>query len=261
MRTFAVYTIRRIARRALLPLATLAVLMLGVTFVPLPVAAYSCISPHCYNMNVWTGVTPGAHTKIYARNMSTGSGATANDFVTNEEWLLDQSTAGCKATHYGLCWIEAGFIAGQGYTGGAPRYFIGNIEPYSNNVIVEVYTMSTFPVNSWTDVYIDSPQNDFSNYVVNFDNSTYNQHYSTPISQGFTPGVIELGSELSGTLAAHSDEFDFANNSFGGAAGTFYYQTSNGTIAPPPRDPPSGGWVTLPSQSSTGGYFYSYCNC
>lgn len=189
--------------------------------------------------------------------MGVNFNSTSDDFVTNEAWLVQRGSPACSNLGYTLCWIEAGFIASQYYTAGSPRYFLAYRQPNQTFVITPFTTM-TYPVDSLTTVRIFSYNFD-SNFTVAFANDAYNQYFSTPVTNSYTPNQIQTGSELSGTRGATSFEADFAQNAYAGNLGRFYYQTNDGAVNITGRNPPYGGWSQPPSQSSTGGYFYSYC--
>lgn len=74
-----------------------------------------------------------------------------------------------------------------------------------------------------------------------------------------SPNAIQIGQELTGSSGASAPTASFTSNRYADPGNSnFYYQGADaytGTPASPPYD----YWYILPSQSTTGGEFRTYC--
>lgn len=65
--------------------------------------------PHCYGVVIWNRARYfGSGILMRAGEMVQPPGA---NFVDNEMWLIDKTTAACTANRFGMCWVEIGLIS------------------------------------------------------------------------------------------------------------------------------------------------------
>lgn len=180
-------------------------------------------------------------------------------FSSAQLMSIDDVTPECESSAYQSCWIEAGFIASRYYTQGFPRIFVASVTP-SGGFSIYPYTATVYPLDSLTTFSISTPTYGNQNYTVDIDNDQYNLYFTVPFTVPMRPSRISMGQELAGSAGSSSQQMDLIWNMYGGNQGTFYYQSNNGILSGPPRNPPSGNWESPPSQGQyAGGWFYTYC--
>ena len=87
------------------------------------------------------------------------------------------------------------------------------------------------------------------------------EHWSGGNDPNQSPNRIDIGQELIGTSGAQSPDTRWTDNRwvhFDGANYHFFYQARDGDFDII-NNPPYAGWITPPSQSSTGGEWFATC--
>src|SRR5262245_38494533 len=95
-------------------LALLLVLLLCRSDIAAGCSCGNSSSGHCYATATSQSQPKyfGAYTDIAEANLSCASGC--NGFVDDEIWLVDDNSPGCQSNGFGMCWVEAGYIATEG---------------------------------------------------------------------------------------------------------------------------------------------------
>jgi hypothetical protein len=231
---------------------------------------YSCGTPssgHCYATATWQAQPEyfGAYTDIVEANLACPSGC--GGFVDDEIWLVDDNSSGCQSNGFGMCWVEAGYIATEG---SSKVYFWADARPTTSSTFNLHLLGGTDPagVNDHFMLIKDgrvSPQT-FLVFIYNDSLSTlYNG--TSAISSG-TPmkgNRIIIGSELAGSSGASADNANFTRNIWAvqalGPEYVFWYnrQTTKGSVTS--ASPPTGSWTVDPASPPPpeGGQFTTHC--
>ncbi len=224
--------------------------------------AYNCGDPqggaHCYAIYQWEGGTTGGRAEILVTHTSDTTTYVPGDynFVYNGEWLLDQTnSSSCPSLP---CWVESGYLASVDPSHSGVWYVWADKRPngtFYKHWIASVpsgdfgqYALISFWYNPGASysVSIISPNESFAGY-------------STPNTM--QADAIEIGEELTGASGGYAPTTYWQGNEFREGS-TWYFQ-----FRPNPMltdyehfsNPPHGGWVTLPSNSSYGGDFWASC--
>jgi hypothetical protein len=231
-------------------------------------AQYSCGTPsagHCYGVASWTERPEyfGAYTDIQQAPMSC---AGCDGFVDNEIWLIDGTSPECQANRFGVCWVEAGYIALQGRN--TPVFFWADMPPGGQ---FRLHLLGpTDPVGTVDHFMIVkdgrvSPA-PFLVFIYNDSLSTlYGGASTTVTSIPMKAERIDLGQELAGTTGAFADVTHFTRNIWAvtplGPEYVFWYwpQTTMGFVRE--DRPPFGAWTIDPSlpPPPEGGQFTTHC--
>jgi hypothetical protein len=231
---------------------------------------YSCGDPssnHCYGVTSWSEQTQyfGAYVDLQEPSMSCPSNC--GGFIDNEIWLIDNKSAACKSNSFGMCWVEAGYIAQSGQ---GTQFFWADSRPQTSSTFNLHILGNADPVGT-TDHFMIvkdarvSPQV-FQVWVYNTSLSTLYQGTSKASNGNPMSGnVIDIGQELAGTQGASAGDAQYTRNIWAvqtlGPEYVFWYnrQKDKGSVSS--ANPPFASWSVDPSTPPPpeGGRFTTHC--
>jgi hypothetical protein len=233
-----------------LALVTVA-LSLTQSFKPSVALAYTCVYDHCYGRVDWTGAFNGETWDASIVHMSGG-----NSRITNETWVSDCDpyyfdNLDCTGPGRTPHWVETGYVSDSN----GEYYYWADQRPVDNTYHEhDLNQAGSCDYGNYT--YFDIHRYTSSSFEIDISSCSYGvQAYST--NNTMSPSAILTGQELVGTSGASAPRAYFINNTWIGTDGVYHYWGSNGGIYG--ANPPSAGWSTLPSNSSTGGVLWTNC--
>lgn len=211
--------------------------------------AYSCTPYHCFGEVTWPGSNNGAHTTLGVVQLYCTPGAT----LCGQGWFVDNEMWVNAGSYY---WVEAGYST------------------YSNDhaTSVDYFWADSRPNYGYFEHVLSSASSDYGNSVNltiqragsrTFEVSLVSPNFSWvdySTNNSMSPNSITIGQELNANSAsgAWANTAVFTNNQYVNAyTNTFHYQSLNGNQNV--QNPPHAGWLTYPSDSSTGGGFWTSC--
>src|SRR5579859_1234862 len=162
--------------------------------------AYSCGNPssgHCYGVTIWSEQPQyfGAYTDITQARLSCPSGC--GGFVDDEIWLIDSRTPACNTNGFGVCWVEAGFIANDG---GSEIYFWADARPRTTSTFNLHLLGGTDPIgtNDHFMIIKDARGGSGIFQVWIYNDSLSTLYNGTSTSNSMSGNRIDIGEELAG---------------------------------------------------------------
>lgn len=235
---------------------------------PSQAVTYSCgnqSSGHCYGVASWQEKPEyfGAYSDILQVPINCPGGC--GGFIDDEEWLIDDHSAGCTGNPFGMCWVEAGYIASDGSNN--PVFFWADSRPMNASTFNLHLLGGTDPAGV-TDHFmiIKDARNGpgiFQLWIYNDSLSTlYN---GTSTSNTMSGNIVDIGQELAGTQDASAGSANFTRNIWAvqalGPEYVFWYnrQIDQGGVSS--ANPPTGSWTIDPSSPPPpeGGQFTTHC--
>ncbi len=213
-------------------------------------ANYSC-NNYCYGYATWGGGTTGSRTVQTVVPMFDNDGA---NHITQEMWLIDPTAS----SYWAEAWIEVGLMS----TGGTEWYFYAYELPGGGET-VPTYLIETPPSSDYFNTAVLEIGQDTAGYSFHVRIQSLTQYLPYEVTNDpMEPSTIQIGSELVGTTSAYAEGAHWTDNMYI-ESGSYYYQTSDtpALVSPQQGSPEHASWSVLPSNSSTGGDFYSYCGC
>lgn len=227
---------------------------------PIDPPNWDCRYDHCYGAMYWPNNVDGASTNVTIAPLTCTGCATTGYHYTNEMWLVTADEAN---------WIEVGYGTGIWDTTinsnslcNSDCYFYADNRPGASFYAKVLGTVPSADFGGKTGFTIDRQSSTVWQIIV-VSNNTYYSPYSGPNTM--VPGAIEIGSEFAGLsystgLSASRALFD--DNSWRGVgSNTWNYQTNDGHLGISNKYPVISNWTggEKPSQSSTGGQWYTDC--
>jgi len=258
----------RTIQKGIVPFSVLAILLFSAAICF--AGNYSCgngSSGHCYGVNTW-GEQPqyfGSYVDLQEPSMNCPSNC--GGFIDNEMWLEDTNSSGCKANSFGVCWVEAGFIA---QAGESTQFFWADSRPQTSSTFNLHILGNADPVGT-TDHFMIikdgrvSPQV-FQVWVYNTSESTLYQGTSvTSNGNPMSGNLILIGQELAGSQGASAGNAQYSRNIWAvqtlGPEYVFWYNRQKDEGSVRSDNPPFASWSIDPSTPPPpeGGEFTTHC--
>src|SRR3954471_3671043 len=242
--------------------------LLALTWASLA-ATYSCgnlSSGHCYAAASWQDQAEyfGAYSDV--TQVSIGCPRGCGGFIDDEIWLIDNKSSGCTGKTFGMCWVEAGYIATDGAN---PIFFWADSRPINQSTFNLHLLGNTDPVGVTDHFTIVKDgrvtPNNFLVFIYNDSlSSLYNGVSVVPSGNPMVGNRIDIGQELAGAKDASATRANFTRNIWAvqalGPEYVFWYrrQTTKGGVSS--AAPPTGSWTADPSSPTPeGGQFTTSC--
>jgi hypothetical protein len=247
-------------------------LLLAATLVAVDAAkapgysGYKCGS-HCYGINTWTSSAQyfGARTDISIARLSCDASTCApGGLISDEMWLVDQTSSSCTQGQDGACWVEIGYIDDYAASKTLSQTFFWADERPNQPFGFELF--QDVPDNAFgtTDhfVIINDQHITPAGFLVWLYNDSGTLFQGTSNDNAMMGTQIEIGQELYGTQGASAQTATFSNNMFAtqplGSDNMFVYtaQTARGSVTA--DNPINVQWVIDPA-TLAGGQFSTSC--
>ncbi|MGA8221318.1 MAG: hypothetical protein WB780_06645 [Candidatus Acidiferrales bacterium] len=234
---------------------------------PTLASSYSCGNPssgHCYGVASWSEKPQyfGAYADILEGSLNCPSGC--GGFIDDELWLVDSQSSGCTSNSFGMCWVEAGYIAQENQ---GTVFFWADSRPLTSSTFNLHLLGGTDPAGT-TDHFMiikDGRAGPGIFQVWIYNDSLSTLYNGTSTSNTMDGNTIDIGQELAGTQNASATSVNFTRNIWAvqvlGPEYVFWYnrQTDEGGLTN--ASPPSAIWTINPSNPPPpeGGEFTTHC--
>ena len=229
-------------------------------------AVYACGNPgsgHCYGYTSWSEQPEyfGAYTDI--TQVAMACPGNCGGFIDDEIWLVDASSAACRANSFHRCWVEAGYIHRAGH---AKQYFWADARPVAAHPFT-LHLLGRTDPNGTINHYMiikDARGEGGVFQVWIYNTALTTLYHGTSSPNTMTGKQIIIGQELAGTKNASAGTARLERNIWAvrplGADYTFWYRPQTTDSPVTSQNPPSASWAVRPSHPPPeGGRLNTHC--
>lgn len=210
----------------------------------------------CVGGNYWPGATYGAYTWIYVKPITCSDCYPYGSSRFDQRLYLSDNAGGIIELGYGVRYGDIYYYYRNRPPGQGEQFYLLDLVPSADRNTDVRFKLSR-NLRQWNQVHVN---------ITNRSN-TYN--WFTVVTNHMGGGNSWLAREVdimqiltSNASASSNGYIHWRENAWQENNGTYHFQSANGSLFRYPSDSPTfPQWVTLPSQSSTGGWLRISCYC